>query len=99
LLLFDGDDPRVARDSRRPLQPAPRKLFFYRRANVDALQHCVHADGYGCLDKLSPPEIVLRGIRAAESGLFVIAPGLLLQALRDHIEGGSRRTRRATGRR
>lgn len=86
LLLLDGDDPRIARDNRRPLLPAPRRLFFYRRTNMASLQHCVHAEGYGCLDKQSPADIVLRAVRAAESGLFVVAPGLLLQALREHGE-------------
>ena len=84
LLLLDGDDPRIVRDRRRPLLPPPRQLFFYRRANVAALEHCIQAQGYACLDKLASAATVLHALLAAESGLFVVAPGLLSQALREH---------------
>jgi DNA-binding NarL/FixJ family response regulator len=81
LLLLDGDDPRIERTCRRPLLPAPRRLYFYRRPTVAALLACIAANASGCLHKQAPPEVVLRAIRAAESGLFVTTPGLLLQAM------------------
>jgi DNA-binding CsgD family transcriptional regulator len=85
LLLLDGDDPLIDRERRRPLLPAPRRLYFYRNPNIAALQHCISTEANACLDKLSPPEVVLRALGAAESGLFVVAPSLLLSALH---EGG-----------
>jgi DNA-binding NarL/FixJ family response regulator len=83
LLLLDGDDPRVERARRRPQLPAPRRLYFYRNPNVAALHHCIETQAHACLDKHDTPDTVLRAIRAAESGLFVVAPQLLLEALHD----------------
>ena len=85
LLLLDGDDPLIDRERRRPLLPAPRRLYFYRNPNIAALQHCISTEANACLDKQSPPEVVMRALVAAESGLFVVAPSLLLAALH---EGG-----------
>lgn len=85
LLLLDGDDPLIERERRRPLLPAPRRLYFYRHPNVTALQHCISSEANACLDKHASPDTVIRAIRAAESGLFVVAPELLLRALH---EGG-----------
>jgi DNA-binding NarL/FixJ family response regulator len=82
LLLLDGDDPRIERERRRPLLPAPHRLYFYRQPTVATLVHCINCKANACLDKLARPEAVLRAIRAAESGLFVTIPALLLQALR-----------------
>jgi len=81
LLLLDGDDPRIERACRRPLLPAPHRLYFYRQPTVAALLGCIAAKASACLDKQARPEAVLRAIRAAESGLFVTTPALLLQAL------------------
>ena len=81
LLLLDGDDPRIERTCRRPLLPAPRRLYFYRQPTVAALLACIAAKASACLDKQARPEVVLRAIGAAESGLFVTTPGLLLQAM------------------
>ena len=81
LLLLDGDDPRIDRERRRPWLPTPRRLYFYRHPDVNALLHCIAGRANACLDKLAPPALVLRAIRAAESDLFVTAPALLLQAL------------------
>ena len=83
LLLLDGDDPRSERQCRRPLLPAPRRLYFYRRPTVAALMACIASGAHACLDKQARPEAVMRAIRAAESGLFVTTPALLLQALGD----------------
>jgi DNA-binding NarL/FixJ family response regulator len=83
LLLLDGDDPRTERTCRRPLLPAPHRLYFYRRPTVAALLGCIAARASACLDKHARPDAVLRAIRAAESGLFVTTPALLLQALGD----------------
>ena len=86
LLLLDGDDPLIERERRRPLLDAPRRLYFYRHPDVRALQHCIGTAANACLDKLASPETVLHAIRAAESGLFVVAPSLLLEAL--HQDSG-----------
>ena len=83
LLLLDGDDPQIERERRRPLLPAPRRLYFYRRPTVAALLHCIGSRASACLDKLARPEVVLRAIRAAESDLFVTTPALLRHALHD----------------
>ena len=81
LLLLDGDDPLIERERRRPLLPAPRRMYFYRRPDVAALMHCIANQAQGCLDKLAPAEMVLRAVRAAESGLFVAPPELLQRAM------------------
>ena len=83
LLLLDGDDPLVERERRKPQLPAPRRLYFYRHPNVAALHHCVETQAHACLDKHDTSDTVMRAIRAAESGLFVVAPELLLEALHD----------------
>lgn len=81
LLLLDGDDPRVERESRRPLVAAPRRLYFFRKPTPANLLLCISARASACLDKLAPADTVLRGLRAAESGLFVAAPSLLSRAV------------------
>ena len=88
LLLLDGDDPRIERECRRPLSPAPHRLYFYRQPGVPALLRCIAGRANACLDKMAAPEIVLRAIHAAESGLFVTMPTLLLNALQD-VDGMS----------
>lgn len=84
LLLLDGDDPAIERERRRPLLPAPHRLYFYRQPTVAALLHCIGSRANACLGKLARAEVVMRAIRAAESGLFITTPELLLQALRDN---------------
>jgi len=86
LLLLDGDDPGIERERRRPLLPAPHRLYFYRQPTVSSLLHCIASQANACLGKLARAELVLRAIRAAESGLFVTTPELLLQALH-HSDG------------
>lgn len=83
LLLLDGDDARVERESRRPLVAAPRRLYFFRKPTPANLLLCVSARASACLDKLAPVDTVLRALRAAESGLFVASPSLLLDAIGD----------------
>ena len=83
LLLLDGDDPAIDRERRRPLLPAPRRLYFYRHPDVAALHHCISTRANACLGKFDKPDTVLRALAAAESGLFVVAPALLLAALHD----------------
>jgi DNA-binding NarL/FixJ family response regulator len=83
LFLLDGDDPQVDRARRKPQLPAPRRLYFYRHPNVAALQHCLETQAHACLDKHDSPDTVLRAILAAESGLFVVAPALLVEAMHD----------------
>ena len=83
LLLLDGDDPAVERERRKPQLPAPRRLYFYRNPNIEALHHCIETQAHACLDKHDSPDTVMRAIRAAESGLFVVAPSLLLEAIHE----------------
>ena len=71
--------PRRAR--RRPLLPAPRRLYFYRQPGAEALVHCISTRAHGCLDKQATPEIVLHALRATQAGLFVAPAALLLQAV------------------
>jgi Response regulator containing a CheY-like receiver domain and an HTH DNA-binding domain len=81
ILLLDGDDATVERSPRRPLLPAPRRLYFYRQPDVTALLHCIASKAHACLDKQAPPAAVMRAILAVESGMFVTLPSLLQQAL------------------
>jgi DNA-binding NarL/FixJ family response regulator len=81
LLLLDGDDPTVERETRRPLLVSPRRLYFFRKPTPANLLLCISARASACLDKLAPVDTVLRGLRAAESGLFVASPALLLHAI------------------
>jgi len=83
LLLLDGDDPLVERARRKPSQPAPRRLYFYRQPDVAALRHCIDVAANACLGKLAPADTVLRAVDAAASGLFVAPSELLLAALRE----------------
>jgi DNA-binding NarL/FixJ family response regulator len=86
LLLLDGDDPLIERERRRPLLPAPRRLYFYRQPSVATLLHCIASRAHACLDKRAAPEAVVHAMHAAETGLFVTAPSLLLQALNGNAE-------------
>jgi DNA-binding NarL/FixJ family response regulator len=86
VLLLDGDDPLIERERRRPLLPAPRRLYFYRQPTAAALLHCIASRANACLDKRASPDMVLRAVRAAEVGLFITAPALLLQALNGGAE-------------
>lgn len=81
VLLLDGDDPKVERARRHPLSPAPVRLYFFLRPQVDALRLCVTRGACGCLDKRAPAEEVLRALRAIDAGLFAVEPALLRQAM------------------
>lgn len=83
LLLLDGDDARIERERRRPNLPAPARLYFFRNPNLAALQDCLRGGALGCLDKRLSADGVLRAVSAAGSGLFVMAPSLLVEILRD----------------
>jgi len=82
LLLLDGDDPRRERERRDSRLPAPRRLYFYRQPDLAALQHCIAIRANACLDKSASSDLLLNALPAAGSGLFVVAPVLLLQASR-----------------
>ncbi len=89
LLLLDGDDARIERQRRRPKLPAPPRLYFFRHPHLASLQACLGADARGCLDKQVSAAAVLRAVTAAESGLFVMSPRLLLELLKergDHVD-------------
>lgn len=83
LLLLDGDDRRIERERRRPNLPAPVRLYFFRHPDAAALQTCLRVGARGCLDKQLSADGVLRAVAAAGSGLFVMAPTLLVEILRD----------------
>ena len=82
LLLLDGDDPRIERERRRPNLPAPLRLYFFRTPDALVLQACLKRGAHGCLDKQLSADAVLRAVAAAGSGLFVMAPSLLVDVLR-----------------
>lgn len=94
LWLVDGDDPRSERlplpglhsaDSHSQGEHSPEshppRLYFYRHPDVASLRRCVRLGGSGCLEKLAPPDVLLRAARAVEAGLFAVAPDLLARAL------------------
>lgn len=81
VLLLDGDDPAVERGARRPRLPLPGRVYFYRRPQVDSLRHCMEHGARGCLDKLAPPQEVLRALGAVDAGLFAVEPALLRLAI------------------
>lgn len=83
LLLLDGDDPCATRGRRRPRLPEPRRLCFYQRPDLAALEACVAAHAYGCIDKQIAVDALLRAVAAAESGWFVAPPALLEALLQD----------------
>ncbi len=83
LLLLDGDDGRVERERRRTNSPAPVRLYFFRHPDLAALRGCLRAGALGCLDKQLSADGVLRAVAAAGSGLFVMAPALLVEILRE----------------
>ena len=89
LLLLDGDDARIERERRRPNSPAPARLYFFRHPDLAALQGCLRAGALGCLDKQLSADGVLRAVSAAGSGLFVMAPSLLVEILRDANAAGA----------
>ena len=86
LLLLDGDDPQQERERRDPRLPAPHRLYFYRRPDLAALHHCIAIRANACLDKSATSDLLLNALPAAGSGLFVVAPVLLLQALRTTVD-------------
>lgn len=86
LLLLDGDDPRHERERRDRLLPAPHRLYFYRQPDLAALHHCIATRANACLDKSATADLLLNALTAAGSGLFVVAPVLLLQALRTTVD-------------
>lgn len=77
--LVDGDDPRSARlpgvDAQSP------RIYCYRRPDVAALRSSARLGASGCLDKEASPDVLLRAMRAVESGLFAVDSTLLTRAL------------------
>lgn len=81
VLLLDGDDPRVERRPRQPRRAAPRRLYFFRHPDLDALRRCVARAAHGCLGKDASPATILHALRAVQAGLFVVDPALLRDVL------------------
>ncbi|QNP41775.1 LuxR family transcriptional regulator [Lysobacter solisilvae (ex Woo and Kim 2020)] len=77
--LLDGDDLRTAR------LPVPdsqsSRIYCYRHPDVGSLRSCARLGASGCLEKLASPDVLLRALRAVESGLFAVDSALLTRAL------------------
>lgn len=77
--LLDGDDIRVGRLA---LDDGPAlRIYCYRHPDVGSLRACARLGGSGCLEKLAAPDVLLRAVRAVESGLFAVDTSLLARAL------------------
>lgn len=77
--LLDGDDAHVGRlplDNDQAL-----RIYCYRHPDVGSLRACARLGASGCLEKLAAPDVLLRAVRAVESGLFAVDTGLLARAL------------------
>lgn len=77
--LLDGDDLRAARAAGSDASPS--RIFCYRHPDVSSLRSCARLGASGCLEKMAPPDVLLRGLRAVESGLFAVDSTLLTRAL------------------
>ena len=75
----------IERDAVARCTTPPVLLSASRAAS---LLRCISSRANACLGKLARAEMVMRAIRAAESGLFITTPDLLLQALRD-VDGAA----------
>ncbi len=78
--LLDGDDLRTARMPAPDDSTSPR-IYCYRHPDVSSLRSCARLGASGCLEKLASPDVLLRALRAVESGLFAVDSGLLTRAL------------------
>lgn len=77
--LLDGDDLQAMRLP--PIVPGLPRIFCFRHPDVAALRSCVRQNASGCLEKLAAPDVLMRAIRAVESGLFAVDTSLLTRAL------------------
>ena len=77
--LLDGDDLRC-QHMQGDAERSPR-IYFFTHPDVANLRRCARMAGAGCLDKVAPPEVVLRALRAVETGLFAVDTQLLARAL------------------
>ncbi|GAB3359005.1 LuxR C-terminal-related transcriptional regulator [Lysobacter tyrosinilyticus] len=77
--LLDGDDAQIERlsnaDARSPC------IYCFRHPDVATLRHCARKGASGCIEKLASPDVLLRALRAVESGLFAVDISLLGRAL------------------
>jgi DNA-binding CsgD family transcriptional regulator len=77
--LLDGDDIRVGR---LPLDDSyALRIYCYRHPDVGTLRACARLGASGCLEKLAAPDVLLRAVRAVETGLFAVDTSLLGRAL------------------
>lgn len=77
--LLDGDDLRTARMTTP--EDASARIYCYRHPDVSSLRSCARLGASGCLEKMASPDVLLRALRAVESGLFAVDSGLLTRAL------------------
>jgi hypothetical protein len=68
--LLDGDDLRTARLP--PDEGESQRIYCFRHPDVASLRSCARLGASGCLEKQAPPEVLLRALRAVESGLFAV---------------------------
>lgn len=76
--LLDGDD---VRSLRLDIDVASPRIYCFRHPDVGSLRNCARLGASGCLDKLAPPDVLLRSLRAVEIGLFAVDSDLLARAL------------------
>ena len=77
--LLDGDDLRSARLP--STDTASPRIYCFRHPDVSSLRSCARLGASGCLEKLAGPDVMMRAIRAVESGLFAVDTSLLARAL------------------
>ncbi|WP_460728549.1 response regulator transcription factor [Lysobacter rhizosphaerae] len=77
--LLDGDDLRTARLPQD--EGESQRIYCFRHPDVASLRSCARVGASGCLEKQAPPEVLLRALRAVESGLFAVDSSLLMRAL------------------
>lgn len=77
--LLDGDDLRSARLPSTETESL--RIYCFRHPDVGSLRSCARIGASGCLEKLASPDVLMRAIRAVESGLFAVDSSLLARAL------------------
>ena len=77
--LLDGDDLRTTRLP--TLAVTSPRIYCFRHPDVASLRSCARTGASGCLEKLAAPEVLMRAVRAVESGLFAVDTSLLARAL------------------
>ena len=77
--LLDGDDVRCQHMRGDAAHSA--RIYFFAHPDVATLRECARRAASGCLSKTAAPEVILRALRAVETGLFAVDSTLLARAL------------------